>query len=74
MVCADVIIEVDMLAIVDGLGRSFVGGQWDAFLHRLTDEGGILGKRCLGQSSYGATQELDTRGIGHLLVLEKKNW
>lgn len=47
LICADVVVKVDMLAIVDGLGRSFGGGQWDAFLYRLADEQGILGKRCL---------------------------
>ena len=74
MICTDVVIEIDVLAIVNRLGGSFGGGQRDAFLHRLADKEGVLGKRCLGQSSDGATQDLDSRGIGHLLVLEKKDW
>lgn len=56
LICADVVVEVDMLAIVDGLGGSFGGGQWDAFLYRLADEQGILGKRCLRQSGDWAAQ------------------
>lgn len=72
MVCTDVVIEIDMLAIVDRLGGSFGGGQRDAFLHRLADKEGVLGKRYLGQSSDGATQDLDTRGIGHLLVFAEE--
>ena len=56
LICADIVIEVDMLAMVDGLSWSFGGGQWDAFLYRLADEEGILGKRCLGQPGDEATQ------------------
>ena len=47
LICADVVVEVDMLAVVDGLAGSFGSGQWDAFLHRLADEEGVLRKRCL---------------------------
>lgn len=67
LICADVVVKVDMLAIVDGLGGSFRGGQWDAFLYRLADEQRILWKRCLGQSGDWAAQQLDTGRIGHLL-------
>lgn len=73
MVCSDIIVEVDMLAVVDGLGGSFGGGQRDAFLYRLADEEGVWRKRCLWQSGDGATQELDTGRTGHLLVLETEN-
>ncbi len=38
LICADVVVEVDMLAIVEGLDRNFGGGQGDAFLYRLADE------------------------------------
>lgn len=47
LLCADVIVEVYMLAIVNSLGGSFGGGQWDAFLYRLVNEQGVWGKRCL---------------------------
>lgn len=56
LLCADIIVEVDMLAIVDGLSGSFGGGQWDAFLYRLANEQGIWGKWCLRQSSDWSTQ------------------
>lgn len=68
LICANVIVEVDMLAMVDSLGGSFGGGQWDAFLCRLADEEGIGGKRCCWQSGEWATQQPETGWIGHLLV------
>lgn len=43
LVCANIVVEVDMLAIVDGLSGSFGDGQWDAFLHGLADEEGVWG-------------------------------
>ena len=43
LVCADIIVEVNMLAMVDGLDGRLGGGQWDAFLYRLADEEGVLG-------------------------------
>lgn len=67
LVCADVVVEVDMLPMVDGLGGSFGSRQWDAFLQRLADEEGVLGKRCFWQFGDGATQELNTGGFGHLI-------
>lgn len=69
LICADVVVKIYMLAKVDGLGRIFVGGQWNAFLHRLADEEGVLGKRCLWQSGDWAIQELNSGSIGHLLAL-----
>ena len=69
MICADVVVEVNMLTMVNGLRGGFGGGQWDAFLYRLADEEGILGKRSLRQSGDWATQNFDSGGIGHLLVL-----
>ena len=69
MVRADVVVEVDMLAIVNGLRGGFRGGQWDAFLYRLADEEGVSGKRSLWQSGDWASQNFDSGGIGHLLVL-----
>lgn len=68
MIRADVVVEVDMLAIVNGLRGGFGGGQWDAFLYRLADEEGVLGKRSLWQSGDWASQNFDSGGIGHLLV------
>lgn len=72
LVCADIVVEVDMLAIMDGLGGIFGGGQWDAFLYRLADEKGVLGKRCLWQSRDRATQDPDSGGTGHLLVMWRR--
>ena len=44
LICADVVVEVNMLAMMDGLVRNFGGGQWDAFLYRLADEKGVWRK------------------------------
>lgn len=69
LVCANVAVEVNILAIVDGLRGSFAGGQWNAFLYRLAEEEGVWGKRRLWQSGDGANQDLGTGGTGHLLAL-----
>ena len=68
LICADVTVEVDVLAIIDGLGGSFGGGQWDAFLYRLADEEGVLRKWCLWQPGDWNTQNFNAGWVGHLLV------
>lgn len=72
LICANVVVEENILAIVDDLRGGFGGGQWDAFLYRLADEEGVWGKRRLWQSGDGANQSLDTGGTGHLLALERR--
>ena len=59
-----------MLAILNGLSsRSLGDGQWNAFLCRLVNEESAWGKRRLGQSGDGASQDLDSGGTGHLMAL-----
>ena len=65
LICADIVVEVDVLAIVNGLGGRSGAGQWHAFLYRLADEKSIWGERCLRQLGNWTSQELDTGGIGH---------
>ena len=43
LICADVVVKVNMLAMVDSLERGFGGGQRNAFLYRLTDQECVLG-------------------------------
>ena len=69
MICADVVVEVYVLAIFNGLSRSFGGGQSNAFLYRLADEEGVWGKRRLWYSGDGAMQNFDSGGTGHLATL-----
>ena len=73
MICADVIVEVYMLAMVDGLSGGFGGGQWHAFLYRLFDEEGVWGKRCFWQSGDWDAQGLDSGWNGHLSLLELRS-
>ena len=69
MVCANVVVEIYMLAMSNGLSRSLGGGQWNAFPCRLANDEGVLGKRRLWHSGDWATQNLDAGGTGHLLAL-----
>lgn len=69
LVCANVVVEENILAIVDGLRGRFGGGQWSASLYRLAEEEGVFGKRRLWHSGDGAYQNLGTGGTGHLLAL-----
>ena len=69
MVCANVVVEVYMLAMSDGLSRGLRGGQWNAFPCRLANEEGVWGKRRLWHSGDWAIQNLDAGGTGHLLAL-----
>ena len=59
--------------MLNDLSGTLPDGQWYAFLYRLADEEGVLGKRSLWQSGNWSTQELDTGGFGHLLVLSRKS-
>lgn len=43
LICANVVVKVNMLAMVDSLERGFGGGQRNAFLYRLTDQECVLG-------------------------------
>ena len=42
LVCSNVVVKVNMLAMVDSLERGFGGGQRNAFLYRLMDQECVL--------------------------------
>ena len=69
LICTDVVVKKDMLAILDALCKSLLSRQWCAFLYRLLDQEGILGERCSRKSGDRSSQRFDNRGSGHVLVL-----
>ena len=56
MICANIVVKVYVLAMMNGLCRSLGGGQWNAFLSRLANDEGILGKRRLWHSGDWTNQ------------------
>ena len=69
MICANIVVKVYVLAMLNGLSRSLEGGQRNAFPCRLVNDEGILGERRLWHSGDWATQNLDAGGTGHRWAL-----
>ena len=65
MVCANIVVEVYMLAMSNGLSRSLGDRQRNAFPCRLANDEGIWGERRLWHSGDWAIQNLDAGDSGH---------